>query len=158
TDAAVRRPIKSASSAHDGLLPRPEDGPRRRCPDARAALTRRPRDARATGAGLQRPSVRSALSASVETVTDQTATTRRRSARDRISAGAKTEADDILRTNPRMAPSDSMRSTTADVVAGLTLAAIAIPECMGYTKIVGTPVVTGLYTLLLPVVAFAWLG
>jgi MFS superfamily sulfate permease-like transporter len=42
-----------------------------------------------------------------------------------------------------------------DVVAGVTLAALAIPEVMGYTKIVGTPVVTGLYTLLLPVVAFA---
>jgi high affinity sulfate transporter 1 len=42
-----------------------------------------------------------------------------------------------------------------DVVAGVTLAALAIPEVMGYTKIVGTPVVTGLYTMLLPVVAFA---
>jgi MFS superfamily sulfate permease-like transporter len=29
---------------------------------------------------------------------------------------------------------------------------------MGYTKIVGTPVVTGLYTILLPIVVFAWLG
>jgi MFS superfamily sulfate permease-like transporter len=29
---------------------------------------------------------------------------------------------------------------------------------MGYTKIVGTPVVTGLYTILLPLVVFAWLG
>jgi high affinity sulfate transporter 1 len=42
-----------------------------------------------------------------------------------------------------------------DIVAGVTLAALAIPEVMGYTKIVGTPVVTGLYTMLLPVVAFA---
>lgn len=45
-----------------------------------------------------------------------------------------------------------------DFVAGITLAAIAIPECMGYTKIAGTPVVTGLYTLLLPTLAFALLG
>ena len=45
-----------------------------------------------------------------------------------------------------------------DVLAGLTLAAVAIPECMGYTKIAGTPVVTGLYTILLPIVAFALLG
>jgi MFS superfamily sulfate permease-like transporter len=29
---------------------------------------------------------------------------------------------------------------------------------MGYTKIVGTPVVTGLYTILLPLAVFAWLG
>jgi sulfate permease, SulP family len=42
-----------------------------------------------------------------------------------------------------------------DVLAGITLAALAIPEVMGYTKIVGTPVVTGLYTMLVPVVAFA---
>ena len=45
-----------------------------------------------------------------------------------------------------------------DIVAGITLAALAIPEVMGYTKIAGTPVVTGLYTLILPVIAFGLLG
>jgi len=45
-----------------------------------------------------------------------------------------------------------------DVLAGITLAALGIPEVMGYTKIAETPVVTGLYTLLLPVIAFALLG
>jgi high affinity sulfate transporter 1 len=45
-----------------------------------------------------------------------------------------------------------------DVIAGVTLAALAIPEVMGYTKISGTPVITGLYTLLIPVVAFAVFG
>jgi high affinity sulfate transporter 1 len=45
-----------------------------------------------------------------------------------------------------------------DIVAGITLAALGIPEVMGYTKISGTPVVTGLYTLLLPVIAFAVIG
>ena len=45
-----------------------------------------------------------------------------------------------------------------DVLAGLTLAALAIPEVMGYTRISQTPVVTGLYTMLLPMVAFALLG
>jgi MFS superfamily sulfate permease-like transporter len=44
---------------------------------------------------------------------------------------------------------------TRDIVAGVTLAALAIPEVMGYTKIAGTPVITGLYTILLPIVAFA---
>ena len=34
----------------------------------------------------------------------------------------------------------------ADIVAGLTLAAVAIPETMGYTSIAQTPIVTGLYT------------
>ena len=38
-----------------------------------------------------------------------------------------------------------------DVIAGITLAALAIPEVMGYTKIAGTPVITGLYTILIPV-------
>src|SRR4051794_1532155 len=45
-----------------------------------------------------------------------------------------------------------------DVVAGVTLAALAIPEVMGYTRIAGTPVITGLYTILIPVLAFALLG
>ena len=45
-----------------------------------------------------------------------------------------------------------------DIIAGLTLAALGIPEVMGYTKISGTPTVTGLYTILLPLVAFALVG
>jgi sulfate permease, SulP family len=54
-------------------------------------------------------------------------------------------------------PFDSSR-IPLDVAAGATLAALAIPEVMGYTKIAGTPVVTGLYTLLLPVLFFALFG
>ena len=45
-----------------------------------------------------------------------------------------------------------------DLVAGVTLAALAIPEVMGYTKIAGTPVITGLYTILIPILAFAVFG
>src|SRR5215471_13522654 len=45
-----------------------------------------------------------------------------------------------------------------DVVAGITLSAMNIPQVLGYTRIAGTPVVTGLYTLLLPLVAFATFG
>jgi sulfate permease, SulP family len=41
---------------------------------------------------------------------------------------------------------------------GVTLAALGIPEVLGYAKIAGMPVVTGLYTLLLPMAAFAVLG
>jgi SulP family sulfate permease len=48
--------------------------------------------------------------------------------------------------------------TPAEMIAGLTLAALAIPEVMGYTKIAGMPVVTGLYTILLPMALFAILG
>src|SRR5215470_8089902 len=46
----------------------------------------------------------------------------------------------------------------AEVIAGVTLAALAIPEVMGYTKISGTPVITGLYTLLIPAALFALFG
>src|SRR5262245_19845522 len=45
-----------------------------------------------------------------------------------------------------------------DTLAGCTLAAMNVPQALGYTRIAGTPVVTGLYTLLLPLVAFATLG
>src|SRR5262249_19633027 len=46
----------------------------------------------------------------------------------------------------------------ADALAGLTLAAVGIPEVLGYAKIAGMPLVTGLYTMLLPMAAFAVLG
>ena len=45
-----------------------------------------------------------------------------------------------------------------ELIGGATLAALAIPEVMGYTKIAGTPVVTGLYTLILPLAFFALFG
>jgi sulfate permease, SulP family len=45
-----------------------------------------------------------------------------------------------------------------EIIAGITLAALAIPEVMGYTKIAGTPVVTGLYTILIPMALFALFG
>src|SRR6516165_10273749 len=45
-----------------------------------------------------------------------------------------------------------------DIMAGITLAALGIPEVMGYTKIIGTPVITGLYTMLLPMLVFALFG
>jgi MFS superfamily sulfate permease-like transporter len=46
----------------------------------------------------------------------------------------------------------------ANLAAGISLAAMNIPQAMGYAKIAGMPVITGLYTLLLPVVAFAIFG
>ena len=46
----------------------------------------------------------------------------------------------------------------AEILAGITLAAIAVPEVMGYTKISGTPVITGLYTMLIPTALFALFG
>ncbi len=50
------------------------------------------------------------------------------------------------------------RGVFRDVVAGVTLASMNIPQVLGYTRIAGTPVVTGLYTVFLPLIAFAVLG
>ncbi|HEY2484555.1 MAG TPA: SulP family inorganic anion transporter [Candidatus Binataceae bacterium] len=49
-------------------------------------------------------------------------------------------------------------SAIRDALAGFQLAAMNIPQALGYTKIAGTPVITGLYTLLFPLVAFAAFG
>ena len=46
----------------------------------------------------------------------------------------------------------------AEALAGLTLAAVGIPEVLGYAKIAGMPLVTGLYTMLLPMAVYAVLG
>src|SRR5580693_9101286 len=46
----------------------------------------------------------------------------------------------------------------AELLAGVTLAAVGIPEVLGYARIAGMPVVTGLYTLLLPMALFAVFG
>jgi sulfate permease, SulP family len=56
----------------------------------------------------------------------------------------------LLPLDPKQAP--------LDIAAGVTLAALAIPEVMGYTKIAGMPVVTGLYTILIPMALFALFG
>jgi SulP family sulfate permease len=45
-----------------------------------------------------------------------------------------------------------------DVIAGVTLASMNIPQVLGYTRIAGTPIVTGLYTVLLPIIAFSVFG
>ena len=52
----------------------------------------------------------------------------------------------------------SRAGAVRDALAGVTLAAMNVPQALGYAKIAGTPVVTGLYTLLLPLVAFATFG
>ena len=50
------------------------------------------------------------------------------------------------------------RAALKDALAGATLASMNIPQVLGYTRIAGTPVVTGLYTVLLPLVLFALFG
>ncbi len=50
------------------------------------------------------------------------------------------------------------RSAIRDFLAGLSVASVNIPQVLGYARIAGAPVVTGLYTVLLPLVAFAVFG
>jgi high affinity sulfate transporter 1 len=45
-----------------------------------------------------------------------------------------------------------------DALAGVSAASASIPQVLGYATIAGMPVVTGLYTTLLPLLAFALLG
>jgi high affinity sulfate transporter 1 len=52
----------------------------------------------------------------------------------------------------------SRTGAVRDFLAGVNLASINIPQVLGYARIAGMPVVTGLYTLLLPLVAFAVFG
>jgi SulP family sulfate permease len=70
---------------------------------------------------------------------------------DTISRGSRLPVlQGILPITPAQIP--------AEIIAGITLAALAIPEVMGYTKISGTPVITGLYTILIPMALFAVFG
>jgi len=45
-----------------------------------------------------------------------------------------------------------------DTLAGVTLASMNIPQVLGYARIAGMPAVTGLFTVFLPLVAFALFG
>jgi high affinity sulfate transporter 1 len=45
-----------------------------------------------------------------------------------------------------------------DVVAGLTAAAVVVPQAMAYGSIAGLPLVVGLYTALVPLIVYAVMG
>jgi sulfate permease, SulP family len=51
-----------------------------------------------------------------------------------------------------------MPSAWRDLLAGVTVAALALPAAMAYAEVAGLSPVTGLYALLLPVVAYVVLG
>ena len=46
----------------------------------------------------------------------------------------------------------------SDVMAGLAVWAVMVPESMAYSGIVGVPPIMGLYTIVPPLVAYAFLG
>jgi high affinity sulfate transporter 1 len=55
-------------------------------------------------------------------------------------------------------PRYRVSSARRDAVAGVTVAALAIPSAMAYAEVAGVSPVNGLYALLLPVVVYAFLG
>lgn len=55
-------------------------------------------------------------------------------------------------------PVGGRRGVTYDVLAGITLASMNVPQLLGYARIAGMPLVTGLYTALLAPIAFAVFG
>jgi high affinity sulfate transporter 1 len=58
----------------------------------------------------------------------------------------------------RSLPTYSRLRLRTDVVAGVTVAALALPSAMAYAALAGVPVSAGLYALLLPVLAYAVFG
>jgi high affinity sulfate transporter 1 len=66
----------------------------------------------------------------------------------------------LTRTIPVAAELPHYRGASArrDAVAGVTVAALAIPSAMAYAEVAGLSPVNGLYALLLPAVAYALLG
>ena len=66
----------------------------------------------------------------------------------------------LERALPVSAQIPGYRPPTArrDVLAGLTVAALALPSAMAYAEVAGVPPVNGLYALLLPAVLYTFLG
>ena len=52
----------------------------------------------------------------------------------------------------------SRAGAARDALAGVQLASMDIPQVLGYARIAGMPAVAGLYTVFLPLVAFAFFG
>src|SRR4029450_2513864 len=61
--------------------------------------------------------------------------------------------DTVHATRPRNGP-----ILRADLIAGLTAAAVVVPKAMGYATIAGLPVQVGLYTAFVPMIVYALLG
>jgi SulP family sulfate permease len=66
----------------------------------------------------------------------------------------------LTRLVPVTAELPRYRSPSArrDIVAGVTVAALAIPSAMAYAEVAGVSPVNGLYAVLLPAVAYVFLG
>ena len=52
----------------------------------------------------------------------------------------------------------SLKSLPTDVVAGVVVGILVIPQSLGYAVLAGLPPVYGLYAAIVPVLVYAWLG
>lgn len=79
---------------------------------------------------------------------------------DRTAFRARARPPRLQRALPLLehAPRYAKESLRPDLTAALTVAAVAIPSGMAYAELAGVSPVAGLYTLLLPAVAYALLG
>ncbi len=66
----------------------------------------------------------------------------------------------LVRTLPVTGDLSGYQAPTGrrDLIAGVTVAALAVPSAMAYAEVAGLSPVNGLYALLLPVVAYVFLG
>jgi high affinity sulfate transporter 1 len=61
--------------------------------------------------------------------------------------------------NPVSAPASMSRETRrVDIIAGLTAAAVVLPKALAYATVASLPVAVGLYTALVPMAVYAFLG
>src|SRR5512136_2317711 len=76
------------------------------------------------------------------------------------SAQASQRANGLMRFLPILAwlPRYDRAWLTIDVIAGLTLWGMVVPEAMAYAGIAGLPPQAGLYTLLAALLVYALLG
>ena len=79
---------------------------------------------------------------------------------DRSPFGRPPRQPLLARTFPvsQQLPGYQKHKLRPDVVAGITVAALSIPAAMAYASLAGVSPVAGLYALLLPAVAYAFLG
>src|SRR5215218_11519736 len=59
---------------------------------------------------------------------------------------------------PAQASAPTASTFRFDLVAGLTAATVVLPKAMAYATVAGLPVAVGLYTALVPTIAYALLG
>ena len=69
-------------------------------------------------------------------------------------------ASDLARRLPMLSwlPDYRRSYIFSDILAGLIVAALAIPQSLGYAGIAGVPVLVGLYSIPLALIAYAILG